>query len=299
MCSSPAAMARRLLAAVADGGSRPLDPQRLLARPRHRRQGDRQPRFRRTGGRRAFPRAEARLNIAGFTRTGVATRSPPVDLSLLGTLQPDRRRSRRGDPPRRRASSAGPRLRLQPVGAGGGLDGPADGGAARRRHPLQRPGRSPLVAERPRRRAAFRPDRASAADFSGRLDNPQLNGVVRANNLTFVDEPYGTRITGIALQGRFTSATLQIDQLSGRAGSGTISGQGTIGFAANAGYPIDVRMHDERRPARPQRQSRRDGHRRRTITNNSANGALISGDLTLANLRYQVIRQGAAQIVDL
>ena len=36
----------------------------------------------------AFPRGEARLNIAGFTRTGVATRSPPVDLSLLGRLDP-------------------------------------------------------------------------------------------------------------------------------------------------------------------------------------------------------------------
>ncbi len=35
------------------------------------------------------------------------------------------------------------------------------------------------------------------------------------------------------------------------------------------------------------------------ITNNRANGALISGTLNVANLRYEIIRQGAAQVVDL
>ncbi len=43
----------------------------------------------------AFPRAEARINVAGFTRTGVATRSPPVDLSLLGSFSRPARRSTR------------------------------------------------------------------------------------------------------------------------------------------------------------------------------------------------------------
>ena len=34
------------------------------------------------------------------------------------------------------------------------------------------------------------------------------------------------------------------------------------------------------------------------ITNSRANGALISGDLALPEVRYQIIRQGAAHYVD-
>jgi translocation and assembly module TamB len=138
-----------------------------------------------------------------------------------------------------------------------------------------------------------------AADFSGRVDNPQLNGIVRANNLTFVDETYGTRITNLAVQGRFTSATLQIDKLSGTAGHGTISGEGTIGFAAAAGYPIDIKLHMQ------DAQLARSDNLGATvsgdlaITNSKGKDALISGDLRLPNLRYQIIRQGAAQVIEL
>ncbi|MFN3389889.1 MAG: hypothetical protein ACK40O_13280, partial [Allosphingosinicella sp.] len=35
-----------------------------------------------------FPRADARLTVANFTRSGIATRSPAVDLSLAGALRP-------------------------------------------------------------------------------------------------------------------------------------------------------------------------------------------------------------------
>ena len=37
----------------------------------------------------SFPRAEARLNIANFTRTGIAVRSTPVDIALAGNLRPE------------------------------------------------------------------------------------------------------------------------------------------------------------------------------------------------------------------
>jgi translocation and assembly module TamB len=137
------------------------------------------------------------------------------------------------------------------------------------------------------------------ADFSGRLDNPQFTGIVRADNLTFVDEEYGTRITGIALQGRFTSATLQIEQLSGHAGNGTISGTGSVGFAAASGYPIDIHMHlQDAQLARSDNISAT-ATGDLTVTNNRASGALISGNLNVANLRYEIVRQGAAQVIDL
>ncbi|HEY1605305.1 MAG TPA: translocation/assembly module TamB domain-containing protein [Allosphingosinicella sp.] len=248
-----------------------------------------------------FPRAEARLNIAGFTRTGIATRSPPVDLSLLGTLQTSGASLdaaiRRGGALVGRAQ-----VRLQPVGGANSSGGswmdrlmaaPLSGG-------IRYNGPAEVLSSF----AGLADEQVSGpigvgADFSGRLDNPQFNGIVRANDLTFVDEQYGTRITGIALQGRFTSATLQIEQLSGHAGHGTISGTGSVGFAAASGYPIDIKMHMQ------DAQLARSDNLAATvtgdlaITNSRANGALISGNLDVANLRYEIVRQGAAQVVEL
>ncbi|MGZ8349527.1 MAG: translocation/assembly module TamB domain-containing protein, partial [Allosphingosinicella sp.] len=37
----------------------------------------------------SFPRAEARLNFADFTRTGIAARSVPVNMALAGSLRPE------------------------------------------------------------------------------------------------------------------------------------------------------------------------------------------------------------------
>jgi translocation and assembly module TamB len=136
-----------------------------------------------------------------------------------------------------------------------------------------------------------------AADFSGRVQAPQLTGIIRANNLTFVHETYGTRISQLALRGRFTSSELQIEQLSGRAGQGTISGTGTVGFAAASGYPMDIRLRLA--DAQLARSDTIGATGDLAITNSRANGALISGDLILPEVRYQIIRQGAAQVVEL
>ena len=40
---------------------------------------------------------------------------------------------------------------------------------------------------------------AVAADFSGRLAAPRLNGLVRANALTYENETFGTRLTQMRL----------------------------------------------------------------------------------------------------
>ena len=246
----------------------------------------------------AFPHAEARLNVAGFSRTGIAVRSPPVDLAMLGTLGPEggalnaviRRQGAligraqfRLQPLSAAAGSWTARLMASPLAGGIRYNGPADvlwsfSGIADQHLS------GPIGV---------------AADFTGRVDNPQLTGIVRANNLTYTNETYGTRITNLALQGRFTSSTLEITQLSGRAGQGTIIGQGSVGFASTAGYPIDIRLHMQ------DAQLARSDNLGATltgdlaITNSRAGGALIKGDLELPNVRYQIIRQGAAQVIEL
>ncbi|MEA3053685.1 MAG: translocation and assembly module TamB [Sphingomonadales bacterium] len=246
----------------------------------------------------SFPRADARLTIAGFTRTGIAVRSPPVDLAVAGQLRPEG--GNLAAVIRRDSAVIGrAQLRLQPVGPGAGgwtarlLAAPLAGGI-RYNGPAEvlwsLGGIAGMQLSGPI---------GVAADFSGRVQSPQLTGIVRANNLTFVHETYGTRISQLALQGRFTSSELQITQLSGRAGRGTISGTGSVGFAAAAGYPMDIRLKLD------QAQLARSDNIGATltgdlaITNSRANGALIAGDLTLPEVRYQIIRQGAAQVVEL
>ncbi|MEO7177375.1 MAG: translocation/assembly module TamB domain-containing protein, partial [Allosphingosinicella sp.] len=245
-----------------------------------------------------FPRADARLTIAGFTRTGIAVRSPPVDLALAGQLRPEG--GNLAAAIRRDAAVIGrAQLRLQPVGPGAGgwtarlLAAPLAGGI-RYNGPAEVLWSLGGVAD-----MQLSGPIGVAADFSGRVQSPQLTGIVRANDLTFVHETYGTRISKLALQGRFTSSELQITQLSGRAGKGTISGTGTVGFAASAGYPIDIRLKlsDAQLARSDSIGATLTGDL--AVTNSRANGALISGDLTLPEVRYQIIRQGAAQVVEL
>ena len=84
----------------------------------------------------SFPRAEARLNIAGFTRTGIAVRSSPVDIAFAGKLRPEGGSARRDHPPRRRRHRPRPGAAAAARPGRGRVDDPAARGAARRRHPL-------------------------------------------------------------------------------------------------------------------------------------------------------------------
>ncbi len=140
---------------------------------------------------------------------------------------------------------------------------------------------------------------AIAADFGGRVDQPSFNGLLRANALTFEDETYGTRITKLALQGRFDRSHLELTQLSGRAGDGSVSGSGRVGLSSAEGFPMDIRLAFENA-----RLARSDAigatvSGKIAITNGPNQPALISGDLQLPEVRYQIVRQGAAEVAQI
>ncbi|TMJ11879.1 MAG: translocation/assembly module TamB, partial [Alphaproteobacteria bacterium] len=245
----------------------------------------------------AFPQAEARLTINNFTRTGIAVRSTPVDMAVLGTLRPEGGALaaviRRGGAVIGRAQ-----VRLQPVGGGGSWSqrlfaAPLAGGI-RYNGPAEVLWSLGGMAD-----AHLSGPIGVAADFSGRVDNPQLTGIVRANNLTFVDETYGTRLTNLALAGRFTSSRLEIERLSGKAGRGTLTGSGSVGFASAAGYPIDLRFHFDHAQLARSDNIGATVTGDLAVTNSRSGGALISGDLVLPEVRYQIVRQGAAQVIEL
>ena len=246
----------------------------------------------------SFPRADMRINIANFTRTGIAAISDPVNIAMAGTLRPEG--GALAAVIRRAGNVIGrAQVRLQPLSPAAGswttrlLASPLSGGI-RYNGPAQ-----VLWSLAGMTQQQLSGPIGVAADFSGRVQSPQFNGVVRANNLTFEDETYGTRITNLAVQGRFTSSTFELTQLSGRAGQGTVTGRGSVGLAANAGFPIDIRLAFQNAQLARGDAIGATVSGNVAITNSRASGALISGDLELPDVRYEIIRQGAAQVAEL
>jgi translocation and assembly module TamB len=245
----------------------------------------------------SFPRAEARLNIANFTRTGIATRSAPVALAIAASLRPEGGAIagiiRRGE-----AVIGRLQARLQPLGPSAGswltrLTAAPFSGGIRYNGP----------ATVPMSFANFPGHQLSgpigiAADFSGRLQSPQITGVVRSTNLTYVNETYGTRIENLAINGRFDASHLEIVQLSGRAGDGTVTGTGSIGLSSAAGFPVNLRL--EFQNARLARSDDLGATATGTLAIvNDRSGASISGTLDLGEVRYQIVRQAAAEVPQL
>ncbi|WP_176591998.1 translocation/assembly module TamB domain-containing protein [Sphingobium sp. EM0848] len=242
----------------------------------------------------AFPTATTRLAISDFRRSSLTVVSDPVSMAIEGKLSSAggdmRGLIRRGNatlgrfvatlaPPGPGASWS-EQLQSAPLGGGIRYAGPADvlfsfAGLAGQQLT------GPI---------------AVAADFSGRLTAPRLNGIVRANALTYENETFGTRVTQMRLDGRFTNDRLDLRDFSGRAGDGTVQASGYVGLAAESGYPMDIAVKlDRARIARSEAVTSVVSGTL-NITNSPANGGLIKGDLSLPETRYRVAWQGGTDI---
>ena len=242
----------------------------------------------------AFPTATTRLAISDFRRSSLTAVSDPVSMALEGRLSPAggdlRGLIRRGNATLGRfvATLAPPgpgaswiqQLQSAPLGGGVRYAGPADvlfsfSGLADQQLT------GPI---------------AVAADFSGRLGAPRLNGLVRANALTYENETFGTRLTQMRLDGRFTNDRLDIRDFSSRAGDGSVQASGTVSLAAESGYPMNIAVKLDR--ARIARSEAITSVVTGTINviNSAANGGLIKGDLWLPETRYRIAWQGGADI---
>lgn len=244
----------------------------------------------------AFPQADARMTITGFTRSSLAAVSQPVDVVFAGRLVASGAEARalvkRGPTTVGRMQAF-----LRPIGGEGPwssrlMAAPLSGG-------IRYNGPSGVLfslVALPQQQLSG--PIAIAADFGGRVSAPQLNGVIRADALTYDNETYGTRLTQMAVRARFTSDRLQLDSLQAKAGDGTVKAQGFVSLAADQGYPlrIDAQLDDAQLAKSDAIGATASG----TLSvTNGRDGGLIKADLTIPQARYEIIRQGAAEVPEL
>ncbi|GGB55309.1 translocation/assembly module TamB domain-containing protein [Blastomonas aquatica] len=246
----------------------------------------------------AFPQADARLRIDNFTRTSLASVSQAVDISVVGRLQPDGGIARAVI--RRRGAVIGRmNVDLTPLAPGAGswttrlLAAPLSGG-------LRYNGPADTLFS-----LAALPDQSLrgaigvAADFTGRVQQPQLSGIVRANNLIYENDQYGTRLTNLRVRGSFTGDRLDVEQLTATAGSGTISGSGFVSLSSADGFPIQLALDLDNAQLADGGDLAATASGQLRIVNSASEPTLISGTIQLPETRYRIVRQGSAQVAKL
>lgn len=243
----------------------------------------------------AFPAADARLTVAGFTRAGRTGTNVPVDVQFVGNLVPDGGEARAVF--RQRGSVVGRMTAaLRPLGPGAGswvtrlMAAPLAGGL-RYNGPAET-----LLSLAPQPDHSLSGPIGVAADFSCRVSAPCLSGVIRGNNLVYENAVYGTRLTGLAVNGRFSGSQLEVASLTARAGPGTVVARGRIGLAGAEGYPMDlaIALDNARLAGSDDLSGRATGQLR--LTKAAGANALLAGTLLLPETRYRIVRDGAAEI---
>ena len=243
----------------------------------------------------AIPRADARLHLEDFTRTTAASISQPLDVNFVGKLLPDGGEARAVM--RRRGTVVGRLVAsLRPLGPGAGtwtdrlMSAPLSGG-------IRYNGPADTLFSF----AGLTDQRLSgpiglAADFSCRVQAPCLNGIVRGQNLTYENLTYGTKLTQMNVSGRFDGSSLQLESLTAKAGNGSLSAKGNVSLAAEQGYPMDLSV--ELKQAQLARSDALAAAATGSIrlTKTGAEPPLLSGTIRLPETRYQIVREGAAQV---
>ncbi len=246
----------------------------------------------------AFPNANMRLDVSRFVRANLGSRSQPVDISMIGRLMPAGGNARFII--RRRGAAVGrlqidmtplppgnahwtERLLAAPLSGGIRYNGPAD----------------TLFSLTELADQSLTGNIGVAADFSGRLQAPILTGVVRANDLVYENDNYGTRLTNLRVRGVFTNDQLDVTELSAKAGDGTITGKGIVNLSAAKGFPVQLNLDlDRARVARSELISTT-ATGQVSVTKTPDGEALVSGTLRLPETRFKIIRQGAAKVATL
>ena len=244
------------------------------------------------------PTGRIELNVSRLTRTGLSTMSEPVDIAFVGAASGA---SIDGNAVVRRRSVVVGRMqaRLSPIPATGAslmdrlLAAPLQGGIRYNGPSEVLWGLTGMAGQEVTGPIAV------GADISGRLGQPRTTGVIRGRGLRYENQAYGTVVDNLAVEARLDGSRLEFANITGRAGRGTLTGNGFINLAADEGFPMDLRLRlDRAQLARSDTLSAvLTGPI--AITNSRERGALITGEVDIEDARYRIARQGAADVVEL
>ena len=243
----------------------------------------------------AFPRADARLEIDGFTRTTAVSVSRPVDVNFAGKLLAD---GGEGSAVFRDGGEVIGRMKvsLRPLAPGAGdwvarLMGAPLSGGVRYNGPA---GTLFSLAGQSDQRLSG--PLGIAADFSGRVRDPRLDGIITAKGLVYEHRTYGTRLTDLAVDGRLRGDRIEFDRLTASAGEGSVEAKGFVSLAADRGFPMDIDIAlDNARLARSESlAANATGDLR--LTKQAGESALLSGAITLPETRYKFVREAAVEV---
>jgi translocation and assembly module TamB len=246
-----------------------------------------------------MPTAHVQLQVSQFTRTAAAIVSQPVDISVLADLSPIEAQAhalvRRGGGVIGRMQlalnpAAGDRNRPwydrladAPVTGGLRYDGPSEvlwglGGV----------GGQTLSGPV-----------AIGVDVSGKVDDPQLTGVLHGQSLRFADTSLGAVIDHIAVDGHFTGSRFELTSLTARAGEGSLAASGFADLAQSAGFPLDLKIKLNRARLANTANAGATVSGALEVAHDKDRGARIVGALTLDQASYDIGQASSEDVVEL
>ena len=246
----------------------------------------------------AVPTATARLAIRGFSRSTALAVSRPVNVNVAADLGPGLAEAKavarqNGEVIGRLNSS----VRLADTAQGDWIDellrAPLSGGA-----------RYSGSAETAFSLLGFADQSLTgpigiAADFSGRLERPALEGIIKANALNNENQTYGTRLSDMRLSARFDGDQLVVDSLTAAAGKGRVEADGTISLSAEKGFPMDLAFSlDRAQLARSQDLAAR-ATGELTLTKKPGERSVLAGTLLLPETRYTLAALDVVEVPEL
>lgn len=197
-----------------------------------------------TEGDGGIPVGEARLQVAGLTRSSLLLTSQPLDIALVADLSETLLQTRA--------------VMSDDTGASGQLQArisnlPTSGALMERLYAGDLAGqfRFDGSAATLWRLAAIdlidvTGDVALSANLRGSLGDPQVRGSLAGDGLRVRSALTGTDVTDVSARGRFTGSRLALTSFSGTSpGGGRVSGSGTVdlaGISAERGPQIDLRL---------------------------------------------------------
>ena len=240
------------------------------------------------------PTGKIDMTVRGLTRSGLVLSSRPIDVGIAGILQPGKAAVRAV------AASGG-----QTIGRAQALLSPLGQGNL-----AQRIAGARLFAQLRYNGAADTLWRLTgvelfdlsgpaqiAADATGTLTSPRIQGIVRTTGARIESAITGTVLTNVQATGRFGGSRLVIDRFAADAGKGgRVTGSGGFDFGAAHGIGIDLTLQADDAVL-----INRDDIGA-TVTGplhfaSDGSGGVISGDVRLVRSRYQLGRATAATAV--